>query len=197
MSICYSAPSALFVYTNTMPWLVVGLSLFFILLCFAALATLIRDSLVTDAPFVPTRGGAIREIIKALDLHADSVLYDLGCGDARILREAMQAHPNIHGVGIEKGYLPYFVAKWRTRGLPIDIKREDIFTADISGATHIYCYLFQKVLAELEPKIIKECKPGTHIVTTDFTFPHLKLLKTVPLDTGKNHLARTLYVYMV
>ena len=60
----------------------------------------------THTPFVPVPSQIEEEIINALELKNNSVLYDLGCGDGRILLKAVQKHPNIQAIGIEIGFVP-------------------------------------------------------------------------------------------
>ena len=171
--------------------------LFFILEIIAAFTT--------DAPFVSIPDGIEDEIIRNLKLdsvgNSPTVLYDLGCGDARILIKAVWKHPNIKAVGIEKAYIPYLLAKFYTRNLHnIDIRREDIFTADISNATHIFVYLYPHIVTKLMPKIEKECRPGTRIVSCDFECTDRTPAEIIPLSpslqTQKVTRGKKLFVYV-
>src|SRR3990167_8329445 len=119
----------------------------------------------TNAPFVPVPSKTENDIIQTLELNPGSILYDLGCGDARILIKAVKKHPEIKAVGVDVGFLPYLLAKFYTRNYKnIEVKREDIFKTDISPATHIFLYLYPKVINKLIINIRKQCKPNTRIV---------------------------------
>lgn len=157
----------------------------------------LRDSILISVPFVSTRKRAITSIINALSLSDKSILYDLGCGNAEILKVAVGETRGARGVGIERGYIPYLVSKINTRNLPIDIHLKDIFSVDLSPASHIYCYLGSEVMQKLSPKILNECKTGTRIVSCDFRLPDVPLIQTIPLDFGNDKLTRTLYVYEI
>src|ERR1700733_512799 len=123
----------------------------------------------TDAPFVPIPQETVEKIIEHLKLTNDSVLYDLGCGDGRILKRAAEKYPSLKAVGIEIAFVPYLFAQWKTRkNKNIKIRRENIFTANVSDATHIFFYLFPEVPKKLLPILKTKCKPDTRIVSCDF-----------------------------
>lgn len=123
-----------------------------------------------DAPFVPVPARAVDRIVDALHLKPGSVVYDMGCGDGRILAAALKKCPEISVVGIEKAFLPYVLAKFRLRGTKAVVRREDFFKSDLSSATHVVLYLFPEVVERLEPKFVRELTPGTKVLTVDFTF---------------------------
>ncbi|MGH7203859.1 MAG: SAM-dependent methyltransferase [Candidatus Levyibacteriota bacterium] len=98
----------------------------------------------------------------------NDVVYDLGCGDGTLLLTAATEY-GARGVGVEIDPPRVFIAKCRV-GLKklqskIVIQRKDFFAVDISEATVVVMYLIPKTLARLKPKLIKELKPGTRIVT--------------------------------
>ena len=149
----------------------------------------------TDAPFVPVPNKTEDDIIKILELKTGSILYDLGCGDGRILIKAVEKHPEIKAVGVDVGFLPYLLAKFYTRNYKnIEVKREDIFKTDISPATHIFLYLYPKVINKLIINIRKQCKPNTRIVSCDFEFDNLPPTQTIELDTTSLR-GKKLFVY--
>jgi len=125
-----------------------------------------------EAPYVPVSGKAIPEIIKALDIKKDSVVYDLGCGDGRVLFAAHKFQPKAVYVGLEKN-LAIFLCAWiRARRLKksdsVKIFKKDFFSKDISEATHVFTYLMPKMMKNLAPKFQKELAPGTRLVSCDF-----------------------------
>lgn len=174
------------------------LVIFILTICaFIVGALLVVHSFVTDVPFVRTRRRAVGKAIDALQLGPDSVLYDIGSGDGNILVNAARTVPDISGVGIENGFILSIISRWRTRGLPITILNQDMFSTDFSTATHIYCYLSTSTLEKLSPKIRRECKKGTRIVACDYQFPRWKPLETIELATDNDLLSRRLYVYVL
>ena len=101
----------------------------------------------------------------------DDVIYDLGSGDGRIVILAAQRY-GTRGVGIELD--PKLVASSRqvARDIGLDDKvtfvEGDLFTADISRATIVTLYLSPTVNRDLEPKLRRELRPGTRIVSHQF-----------------------------
>lgn len=80
---------------------VIALSIFFLLL----FLFILRDSIFVKIPFISTRDRAIDPVVKALSLTKNSVLFDLGCGNAKILRAAVRHVPGSRGV-VAVFYLP-------------------------------------------------------------------------------------------
>ncbi len=167
-----------------------------VILLFVIIPRIIRTS-KKKAPFVRTRNGAVPEILKLLQLNDGSVLYDLGCGDGRILRAAVASTKGLTGVGIENDWLPIIFSHFRPKLAGTEIIKGDIFKTPLDKATHIYCYLFPQVMINLEPVVLAKCRPGTRIVSCDFPFPNLTPVQTVTLPGNRYMLARTLYLYVL
>ena len=152
----------------------------------------------TDAPFVPIPDGVEYAIVDALGLQNGSVLYDLGCGDARVLRTAMEKYGGVRAVGIEIGFFPYLLARFKSRKYKnIKIKREDIFRTDVSDATHIFLYLYPQVMEKLMPILEKKCRKGTRIVSCDFQDKNRVPDATIPLPQNNNKRGKNLFVYIL
>ena len=96
-------------------YLAIIILLIFLLVGIAIFSVLsVLDIFTTDAPFVPIPSKIEENIVKELKLQQGSILYDLGCGDARLLIKAMDMHPDISAIGIEIGIFPYLLAKLKT-----------------------------------------------------------------------------------
>ncbi len=149
------------------------------------------------APFVRTRRAILPKVVEAISLAPGSILYDLGCGDARVLRAAISSVNDARAVGIDYDWFPIILAKLKTVNLPIEIRKGDIYNTDLSGATHIYCYLLPEMVAKLEPLICSQCRPGTRIVSCDFRFPNLVPLSDVPLSNNGWQTGMRLFVYIL
>jgi len=156
-----------------------------------------RDKLIADVPFVPIQKYAVKQIVNSLHLSQGSIFYDLGCGDGRILIEAVKRAPKISGIGIENGIIPFLMATTRTQNLPIRIHYGNFFDVSITHATHLFCYLSPQVLKKLAPKILRECRAGTRVVSCDYKFPNLTPTNTIPIETNNDRLSHMLYVYML
>lgn len=150
----------------------------------------------TDSPFVSVSNSVKEKIVKNLELRDGSVLYDLGCGDARVLLSAVNSFPNIKAIGVEVAFYPYLLAKFKTRNYKqIEIRRSDIYKTNISDATHIFMYLYPSVVNKLVHNVEKQCKSRTKIISCDFEINSLKPLKIVELDSNDSKLCKKLFIY--
>ncbi len=149
--------------------LVLGVSLIISILFIIFFIAEIVAKFNTDAPFVPAPKEIDEKIIETLKLGNSSIFYDLGCGNARILKKVADKYPGIKAIGVEKSLVPYLLAKFRTRkNRNVEIKMEDIFETDVTNATHIFVYLYPKALEKLLPILEKKVSPGTRMVSCDF-----------------------------
>ncbi len=167
---------------------------FFVLPAIVLLATSI---IWNDAPFVPVPWRAVPGIVEALALDERSVVYDMGCGDARVLCAAVRSRPGIRAVGIECAFLPYVLARIRSRGLPIEIRKKNFFDEDLGEATHVVTYLFPEVMEKIEEKLAQELKPGTHIIAVDFPLSTMKPIKVIQQKVPGLKRGSTLSIYQL
>jgi 16S rRNA A1518/A1519 N6-dimethyltransferase RsmA/KsgA/DIM1 with predicted DNA glycosylase/AP lyase activity len=111
----------------------------------------------------------IEVILDFANVKKNDVLFDLGSGDGRILKEV--AKKGIQVVGIEHNWLLNILARKKTRGMKnVKIIKGNIFDQDLSKATIIVAYLSQTVVKKLQKKIDKEVKKGTRIIIVDHKF---------------------------
>ena len=158
-----------------------------------------QNVLFTKAPFVPLPKKALPDVIQVLNLQPGDRLYDLGCGDGRVLIAAWRQQPQARFIGIDKDWLPAICSHWRLwragRPSQIEILRKNFFKQDLSNATHIFTYLFPKLMDNLLPKLTAELRPGTRLISCDFYFTNKKPIQIIDLQRPKNALAKKLYVY--
>jgi len=151
------------------------------------------------APFVPANQKSVEEAVNELNLKEGGVVYDLGCGDGRVLLECYKRQPKAKYIGLERSLLPFLLAifrVWRAgaRG-SIKIKKCNFFEEDLSNATHVYAYLFPEVMDELLPKLEKELKTGTVLVSPSFPFFNKKYEKKVDIFNVGGGLIKALFIY--
>ena len=152
----------------------------------------------TDAPFVSIANEKLNLIIDGLKLSENSVLYDLGCGDGRILIQAVKQFPNIKAVGIEVAFLPFLIAKFNTRKYKnIHIQRENIFKTDTQDATHIFLYLFPNAVSNLIPQIIKNSNTPKRIISCDFECADRKADEIIVVGKDSDKLVKKLFIYNI
>ena len=124
-----------------------------------------------DIFFTPTWEPVIFEMLELARVTRDDVVYDLGSGDGRIVIQAAQKY-GARGVGIEID--PRLVEASREVARDAQVSERvsfiegDLFTTDISEATVVTLYLSTSVNRELEPRLRRELRPGTRIVSHQF-----------------------------
>ncbi|KND49379.1 MAG: hypothetical protein AB203_03230 [Parcubacteria bacterium C7867-008] len=152
------------------------------------------------SPFIRTRMPVAEEVAEAFGtLPEGSVLIDPGCGDGRVLFAIAKRNPHTTFIGIELRLLPYILALLEKRKHPdlnITFIHGNFFDQDLSSATHIYTYLYAHVMDSLLPKLLKELKPGTTLLSVDFPFSKKQTEHVTTLKSAEQlKLGRTLYVY--
>lgn len=154
---------------------------------------------IQPVPFVPTKNKFLKVVIDALDLKPDSIFYDLGSGDGRIVWEAHRREPHAHVTGIEKRWglwlLCTIVRRFRPFPQSVHFQNADFSDISLRDATHVYMFLLPAVMKMIEPKLKNELR-GARVVVCDFPFPTLTPIRTINLPGGeKRDLFRTLYIY--
>ena len=125
-----------------------------------------------DVIFVPTPGEVVDTMLKMAAVNKKDTVYDLGCGDGRIVITAAQRY-GARGVGIDID--PDRVAEAtenvRKAGVAdrVSIVRGDLFEADIGAATVVTLYLLTDLNLKLRPKLLRDLKPGTRVVSHAFS----------------------------
>ena len=151
-----------------------------------------------SVPFVPTREEVMDLVMKALDLKKGDVLYDLGCGDGRVVIEAARRYPIKKAVCIEiRRELAEEARRNAVKAGVADrvvVINADFFKVNVSDATVVYMYLLTSVNEALRPKLERELAPGTRVVSLDFQIPGWKPVKILGDRAGWQ---RTIYVYVV
>ena len=159
----------------------------------------IQTMFFTKVPFIHVPNEVMSDIIKALDLKDNSVVYDLGCGDARVLVESAKSNSKAKFVGIELVWLALALAKIKIlkagKSEQVKIYSKNFFETDLSEATHVFLYLFPKIMDKLLPKLEKELKPGSRIVSVSFRFTSKEPKEIINLNRRENQLAREIFVY--
>jgi len=146
-----------------------------------------------DCVFVPTPHDIVEEMLEMVNVQKDDVVYDLGCGDGRIIVQAAKKR-GCKGVGFE--IVPELAQRARDSAQEngvshlVTIKEEDLFQADLSEATVLPIYLLPKMLKQLKPKLEK-LKPGTRIISHDYRIAGVRSDQEVILtskETGAEHI---------
>ena len=133
-----------------------------------------------DAPYVAAPMPIIRQMLELADVGPEDTVYDLGCGDGRTVITAAKEY-GARAVGIELDPLRYLwcqtlITLLGLRGR-IKINLGNFFNEDLSQATVITCYIGQDANETIQEKFKKELRPKTRIVSHNFIFPELPLVK--------------------
>ncbi|DBA01200.1 TPA: hypothetical protein N0F65_002335, partial [Lagenidium giganteum] len=126
------------------------------------------------APFTPSGEGVLEYACELLQLSNSDVLFDLGCGDARMLTFAARRH-DIHCVGVE--YNQELVERAQKRiqdeGMQdlVQVHHGDALQADLSTATALFMYLVPQGIKLMLPKLEEARARGVRIVTYVFSVP--------------------------
>lgn len=151
-----------------------------------------------DVIYYPTPSETVAEMLRLANIQKGDVMYDLGSGDGRIPIMAAQQY-GIRAVGIEINPKMIWVAEERARGAGVADRvrfiNADLFRADISQATVVTLYLSQTLNLRLRPKLLRELRPGTRIISHDFDMGDWKPEQTVKVPW--HDLYRTVYLWTV
>jgi len=134
--------------------------------------------------YVPTPQEVVDEMLKLGGVQKEDVVYDLGCGDGRIVISAAKLGARGVGIDINPERIKEANDNAQAAGVTdlVTFRNEDLFATDISPATVVTLYLLPARLTRLRPKLWKELKPGTRIVAHDFDLGDWQPEKTVEFD---------------
>ena len=155
-----------------------------------------------DVPYVPTTEEAVKAMLKLADVKKTDVVYDLGCGDGRIVIAAAKDF-GAHGVGIDINPVRISEAKENARKAGVErlvrFEENDLFQADIHGASVVTIFLLSEINLKLRPKLLQDLKPGTRVVSNTFDMGDWKPDKqaTVGEEYQEDFLSHRLFLWLV
>lgn len=147
-----------------------------------------------DVPYVPTPNEVVEAMLKVADVKKGDVLYDLGSGDGRIVITAAQKF-GTRGTGIDIN--PERIKEANENAQKAGVTNlvrflnQDLFEANIKDATVVTLYLLPSINLRLLPKLLKDLRPGTRIVSHAFDMGDWKPEQTVDVD------GRTVYFWRI
>lgn len=132
------------------------------------------------APWVPSKTDLLRQALDYLKVQPGTTFADLGSGDGRAVFLAAR-HFGLRSTGYEISPVPYFLSllrRWFTPTPLASIKYSDLFSAALGGFDVIYIYGLPKSLHEkLQPKLEREMRPGSYILSYNFSLQGLETEK--------------------
>jgi len=124
-----------------------------------------------DVIYVPTSPEMVDVMLKMADVKPGEMVYDLGCGDGRIVVTAARDF-GARGIGVDIDPERIRESRQNVRdakvGDRVEIKYADLFEMDFSDADVVALYLLPALNLRLRPRILDELRPGTRIVSNSF-----------------------------
>jgi ribosomal protein L11 methylase PrmA len=141
-----------------------------------------------DVIYVPTPEAVVEAMLQVANVGKNDIVYDLGCGDGRIPVTAAKKY-GATGVGIDIDPQRIKEAKENVAknnvGDKVTIVQGDLFEQDLSKATVVTLYLLPSLNVKLMPKLMKELRPGTRIVSHAFDMGDWKPEKELDVEGRK------------
>jgi SAM-dependent methyltransferase len=150
-----------------------------------------------DVLYVPTPQDVVDAMLVLARVGKDDVVYDLGCGDGRIVVTAAERY-GARAIGYDID--PARVAEARQNVIShhvehlVQIEPRDIFTLDLSGASVVALYLLPELNVKLLPQL-ERMKPGSRIVSHDFDIAGVVPENVVRLGLDAKGVAHSIYFY--
>jgi SAM-dependent methyltransferase len=142
-----------------------------------------------DAPWVPSAPAVITAMLEVATVGPGDIVYDLGCGEGEIVIAA--ALRGARGVGVDID--PERIANARLNAARAGVTgrvrfaEQDLFATDVSPATVVTLYLGPELNRRLRPKLLRELRPGTRIVSHDFSMGDWTPERTVTVPQAPGH----------
>ena len=154
-----------------------------------------------EVPYVPTTQVAVEAMLKLAGVTSEDVVYDLGCGDGRIVIAAAKLY-GAHGVGIDIDPQRIREANENARKAGVEqlvrFEENDLFRANIREASVVTLFLLTSVNARLRPKLLRELRSGTRVVSNTFEMGDWKPDKEFTVDTGdEGYFSKKLYLWTI
>jgi SAM-dependent methyltransferase len=142
-----------------------------------------------DVIFVPTPQGVVDKMLELAEVKKGDVVYDLGCGDGRIVVTAAKKFGvKATGFDVDPQRIKESTANVKKNevGDLVTIKKQDIFTLDLAPASVVTLYLLPDLNVKLIPQLEK-MKPGSRIVSHDFAMRGVKPDKTITIRAKNDY----------
>jgi hypothetical protein len=140
-----------------------------------------------DVPYVPTPDAVVARMLEVAKVGPNDLLYDLGSGDGRIVVTAAKKY-GTRGVGYDLNpkRIEESNENARKAGVTDRVRfvKQDLFEADLSGATVVTLYLLPNVNLKLRPKLLKDLAPGTRVVSHNYGMGDWEPVSVDEIDVG-------------
>jgi SAM-dependent methyltransferase len=120
-----------------------------------------------DVRYEPSPPEVVRTMLQIADVRPGDVVYDLGCGDGRVVIEAAKLGARGVGVDIDPERVREALANARAAGVEdrVEIREGDLFETDVSPASVVMLFLQQDLNLRLRPRLLAQLQPGARVVS--------------------------------
>ena len=152
------------------------------------------QKIVLDVPYVPTPQKVVNGMLELADVKKGEVVYDLGCGDGRIVITAAKKF-GATGIGVDLN--PERIKEANANAVEANVEDKvkfyegNLFDFDFSKADVLTLYLLPDVNLTLKPKIQEEMKPGSRVVSHAFSMGDWEPDQEITVD------GRTVYLWII
>ena len=142
------------------------------------------EGVLLDIHYLQTEEHIVEEMLRLLEIRNGDILYDLGCGDGRIVIQAAKK-PGVRGVGVDID--PRRIAESTANASAANVAdrttflQQNLFESDIRRASAVTLFLLDEINLRLRPKLFRELRPGTRIVSHNFRMGDWEADKKVSL----------------
>jgi len=147
-------------------------------------------SQLKGSPYVPTKQKDVEVILNELQIKKGQIFYELGCGDGRVVRTAVIKY-DVKGIGIDINPVLLVWARLlaRIKSTSVIFRKENILETDLRKVDYVYLFLMPKLINKLTPKMLKELKKTSIIVSHGFK------IENWPKKPYKTILGKPFYTY--
>jgi SAM-dependent methyltransferase len=168
-----------------------------------AAAQTAKPARTPDVPYVPTTETAVGEMLKLAGVKKGDIVYDLGCGDGRIVIAAAKNY-GARGVGIDINPERIAEAKENAKKAGVEhlvrFEENDLFQANFHDATVVTLFLLSDVNLKLRPRLLEQLKPGTRVVSNTFDMGDWKADREATVggpEEEDTYLSRRLFLWVI
>jgi SAM-dependent methyltransferase len=170
-------------------------------LALAAVCAAAQPRRTLDVPYLPTTPDAVASMLKLAHVTDADVLYDLGCGDGRIVVAAAKTY-GAHAVGVDLDPDRIMEARENAKKAGVEklvrFEQKDLFQTDIHDASVVTLFLLSSVNMRLRPKLLQELRPGTRVVSNTFMMGDWKPDRELTIgQPSLGDFSRQLYLWIV
>jgi ubiquinone/menaquinone biosynthesis C-methylase UbiE len=153
-----------------------------------------------DIGYIPTPLKLVDILLDFAEVTREDILYDLGCGDGRILIRAAERF-GTRCVGIECDRDRIAEANLRAKEAKvqhlIEFRHENLFTCNFQDATVVYLYLLPHLNLRLRPQLWRQLKPESRVISRDFDIEDWQCDRSLTVEEREAEEEATLYYWLV